>query len=238
MFVVGPAISQTNTFSQSGSFGTGTGDEQHLPVRLVADLNGDGANDIVSHDFDGDMRLYLNDPSQPGTSYTYSTLLINLPRYAFMAAGDVDGDGDLDLAVSDGTIYLNQLKQTGFSFTELKNPNNTIFSFKNPENTGVIQDIKFADMNKDGLNDIVWLNAWSGGERKNEIWLHGNNSNIPSFVFSQAFTHGFYNRAVMDIADIDGDNDLDIVTGKSSSKWGSLEKCKWNYDFLPICWTI
>ena len=85
---------------------------------VVADFNGDGYPDVaVTTDVTNVVRVFLRSPSGDYTSQVYGTVG---PFYQAddLAADDVDGDGDVDLAVVN----------FGLTFTVLENDGAGVFT--------------------------------------------------------------------------------------------------------------
>lgn len=93
------AVSTLSTGAASGPSGV-----------VVADLNGDGQDDIIAVNGDDDSLSVFYGNSDGSFSAPQLVSLASKPR--FFTLGDVDGDGNLDLLLPDGSagtldIYLN-----------------------------------------------------------------------------------------------------------------------------------
>ncbi len=131
------------------------------------DINKDGWLDLAVSGSDGSgplTQIYINNE---GTSFT-STIDYGLPQLfsTKMAWGDLDNDGDIDLAITgvDATdkfqfnIYYRQDNENKFT-PESKTVNTQSGNFGgfNSNYQGVIDgDIKIVDLDLDGDNDIVY----------------------------------------------------------------------------------
>ena len=184
---------------------------------LFFDADGDKDNDlyIVSggNDFpvgakEFQDRLYINDGKG---NFTKGQLPKMLVSSGVAKAGDLDGDGDLDLFVG-GRQIPNQYGYAAPSFI-LRNDNG---KFSNQtktlapslEKAGMVTDAIWMDIDNDKDNDLMVVGEWmaisvfenDGGKFKNVTEAKGLEN-----------THGWWNRLVA--ADMDGDGDQDLIAG-------------------------
>lgn len=155
-------------------------------------------------------RLYVNDGK--GVFNLKSNALPKMTSSgSCVSAHDFDQDGDLDLFVG-GRVTPNQYPTSPQSFI-LQNDNGT---FKDmtaqiaPEfqNIGMVTDIKWADLDGDSQEEMVVVGEWmpisvfkvNGGQLENITAKYGFSS-----------TNGWWN--CLEIADLDGDGDMDIIGG-------------------------
>lgn len=175
---------------------------------LLADVDGDGDSDAVgvkgfkSFFFpDQDQnRLYLNSGSGQFSDAT-SQLPADEDNSLELAAGDVDGDGDLDLWIgnsssSDGAkdrLYLND--GTGV-YSDA--------STQIPSVTWTTTEIEFGDVNGDGDLDAIL-----GGAQTNRLLENDGTGNFSDSSANLNLGGRILYNGVL--VDLDGDTDLDLI---------------------------
>jgi hypothetical protein len=169
----------------------------------LVDVDRDGDLDVVFGCFmPPQNHLYLNDGKGKFTDVTASQLPVDSAWSHFVAVGDVDRDGDLDLAFANGAnkqnaLYLNDGKGR---FTDVTA---THLPVDHDANRGVV----FGDLDGDSDLDLVF----ASGQPTRTICLYLNDG-------KGRFTDGTAGRlpttpsaSAVAVADLDEDGDLDIV---------------------------
>lgn len=82
----------------------------------IADLDGDGRNELVTFTRPGDIRLYRN----TGESRFEPSVIMPAPSVTDLAVGDLDGDGDHDLAAGGYEEVLLLANDGGGRFSALR----------------------------------------------------------------------------------------------------------------------
>ncbi|MBL4688960.1 MAG: VCBS repeat-containing protein [Nannocystaceae bacterium] len=173
----------------------------------IGDVDGDGDGDIYVPDGTGTVhRLMINDGAGVYVDEADGRLPAAVPSSGACRFGDLDGDGDLDLVVSDGygngmaALLLYENDGMGV-FTEVPG------AFSGAIAGQEIDDIEIFDADRDFDLD-VFANAHEGGF--GGYYLNDGTGALEgqSFPPPQAGGTGYhYNSA---LCDVDGDGDLDM----------------------------
>lgn len=242
--------------------GSGSGWTRHL---IDDTLNGSRCGRIVDMDRDGDPDIlqcvifdkdvvWWENLDGDASNWTKHTVENNMYMVIYVCAGDIDGDGDLDVGACSGyneeivwyrneVIHRSAIYPEGLLISDNIRRNvydtvpgdidrdgdtdflccnqygDTLSWFENVTGSGsawtehVIEDpcngpscARLIDMDKDGdLDAVVAIDFES------DISWWENNSNGSSWTRHEVTTSIFGNTAGLDVADIDGDGDLDIA---------------------------
>ena len=200
---------QERTFRPLRSLGSGS--ELTASISL-GDVDGDGDLDAVvanGRHWPGQNRIYINDGR---AAFTLARPLGDelAGSYAVPLA-DLDGDGDLDVAVgNDRTRNLVFLNDGSGRFEAGA-------AFGTPSST---RSLTLADLNGDGHTDILVVNRG----RRNFIF-HGDGAG----AFGEGVPFGTGDDSTIDVAaaDLDADGDLDLVL---ANRDGGANAVHWNDD--------
>ncbi len=166
----------------------------------VADLDDDGTLEIIVNTggVPNAGRVYLIDPNGndlPGWPLNFSDhWMINAP-----AAADVDGDGDLEIITGERVSGTQ-------GFVHVINKDGTSINANWPVEVGATPAFtpSIADVDNDGKADVV-IAASSGG-----MYIFDNQGQVfPNFPVVDANVKYSYQSPIL--ADLDGDDDLEII---------------------------
>jgi len=199
--------------STNGIFGVTMGRINGAP--LVVDVNGDGSKEIFAGSYDGFVHAWkTNGPAgepQPLTGWPVAHGTNGVRTSP--VAGDLDGDGDLEIVTvaNDGYIRAFHANGTMLSGWPRETPGRSLGS------TPAI-----ADLNHDGRDDVV-----VGGTDSTLYVYSGTGANLPGWPHHV----GAKILSCPVLVDIDGDEDLEIfVFDRNGAFWGFHHE---NSDAIP-----
>ncbi len=195
----------------------------------VSDIDGDGKPDIIVANYTaGSISVFRN------TSTSGSLDISNFSRKdfvsgtnaTFISVADLDNDGKQDLIVANqGENSISILKNISISGNVLFNSPVKITTPLTPIGIGI------GDFDRNGWLDIVTANHGN-----NTVSIFTNKGVFNSLTGSN-FNTGFtlttgLNPITLDVADLDGDNKMDIAVGNYGSKTVSVFKNNYATGFL------
>jgi uncharacterized protein (DUF2141 family) len=184
-----------------------------------ADLDGDGDLDLMSGELAGQFFYFRNTGSVVTPAFTPITGASN-PMNGFdvgsnsnPAFGDVDGDGDFDLVAGDSTgafaMFENTVSATSPVFAQRTGGANPLSGFNATSRSAPA----LGDFDGDGDLDLV-----SGRDDGGFAAFRNQRSKPIPKVLAEASLTGLDagNLSTPALADLDGDGDLDLVSGERS----------------------
>jgi len=175
---------------------------------VVVDLNNDGRPDLLVGN-NGQNRALVNDGAGGFVDETEQRLPAIDDVTQDIEFGDVDGDGDLDLVVGnedDNRLLLNDGRGR---FVEASP--GAIPLLDVPEET---REVDFGDVDGDGDLDLLFANVRlfvPDARRQNRLLLNDGSGRFQDAT-SGRLPMGDQSSLDADLVDLDGDDDLDIVT--------------------------
>lgn len=174
----------------------------------AADIDGDGDMDLVAASIDGYKIVWFENTDGQG-NFSAPKVIESYMEYPLeIAAADLNGNGYLDLvAVStfdNQVVWFENLDGLG-NF----GPQQTVASLYGA------QTVKTKDINGDGYIDII-----AGGDNK-VIWIE-NMDGLGNFGTPKVISNAIGNTESIEVGDIDGDGDMDVVVadyGLNTISW-------------------
>ena len=189
-----------------------TGEDGVYGVDL-ADIDGDGDMDVISAVHYGDTVTWYENDGNADPTWTAVDISTSQDQPIKVHVADMDGDGDLDIVAASTLDYT----ITWYENDGSADPNWAVTELATNVSGG--HDLDVGDIDGDGDMDIVVPTSQSGD---NVVYLFENDgAEDPSWTqtnISSPVGGAFH----VDLADMDGDGDIDIVVGSWLYESGSL----------------
>jgi hypothetical protein len=194
------------SFREAGTLAVEAG-YQMAPA--FGDLDGDGHPDLVLGSWRDQVAWYRNEGGMKFTMADSAAFKLSRGSHASPTLGDLDGDGDLDVVVGENSGEVGWFRNVGSrSAPTFELVTDTISGVKPNRRSAP----RLVDLDADGDLDIVT------GDETGELALYRNVGSATEFRFQRdsAWNVRATPFAAPAFGDIDGDGDLDILSGGAS----------------------
>ncbi len=187
---------------------------------IAHDMDGDGADDIVASDRKGPRRGALWFQNMPGSS-AWPVVRIGSEgehEAMFLDVADLDGDGvtDVVMAVRGGPIqFFRGISANGRNFRS--------HSIDIPAGFGSGKSVAVGDMDGDGTPDLVFSCEGADGDLSGVGLLqHAGDPTVSTWSVTDVGGPEGTKFDRVELLDIDGDGDLDILTCEERDNLGVI----------------
>lgn len=202
----------------------------------AADLDADGDLDLLSASYDDWRTVSWQNIDGLGNFTAWKALDLGAPNPRLVDTADIDGDGDLDAVslFSSGQIayYINTDGLGDFGARRVINPASAV-------NVGRFEP---CDLDGDGDIDVVATRSSSVG---GGVEWYENLQNTGVFAGAQVISSALAFGGALDVADLDGDGDIDPVIGSSgltswhesalaTPDWPFIAGGTWGANGMPL----
>ncbi len=190
----------------------GASDRPMIANVAIVDLDRDGLSDVVAADAAVNKVVWLR--QAPAGTYT-ERAIADVAGPAHVHAADLDGDGDLDLAVASlGVLFPNDARIGAVVLLE-HDGRGRFTPHVVLDQVARVADVRSGDLDGDG--DLDLSVAHFGYDRGETRWLEKTGP----WQYASHPLQALSGPINAEIADIDGDRDLDIVT-LVSQEWEEI----------------
>lgn len=201
-------------------------------VPSLGDFDGDGDQDLVVGNQDGDLVFYKNIGTSTDPVFSYDHTVPNVtPWMASPQLVDYDFDGDLDIVVGNSTGVLTYLKNIGDANNLVLLADSTVFG-----SLDFGTDVRpyMADLDNDGDLDLtIGDGGWDLDYYENTGSVATPDWDWDGDMYYGLPTGGYRTTPVL--YDFDGDSDLDLMIGHA---YGTMTYFENSGDQFGPVWSI
>jgi len=196
-------------------------DGQNTRALVPGDFDGDGDLDLIAANFAQPNVVYRNDGYGNFTVVPPFNLNTEADHSYDAAWGDMDGDGDLDLAIANGSKDLlpdgkgnpNELYRNVGPAPGIEGRFEKILTGPIATDKGETFGVAWLDVEGDGDLDLIFVNRL----QPNAMYLNDGVGNFTAVTNDPFVTDQCTSRDVA-VGDIDKDGDMDIVVANSEGE--------------------
>ena len=171
----------------------------------AADLDGDDDPDVLSASFAGDQVSWYENLNS-GSFSAQKTITTSTDGVQSVYAADLDGDDDLDVLsasqIDDKIAWYRNLDSGGFSAQKIITTS-----------ADGAQSVHAGDLDGDGDLDVVSASRLDDRIAWYENQIGDTGADSDGFGAQQTITTSAFSAASVFTADVDGDSDVDIISG-------------------------
>ena len=225
-FYIGGAKGQVGTLYLSRD--NGSYDQITKPFQL--NINSEDTDAVFfDSDNDGDLDLYVTSGGKSFSKFDYALndrlyinegnghLKINLESLKFpgsiststVSVSDYDGDGDNDLFIGERfKVNIYGILTSGYILENKGNNDFEVQQLEGLKDIGLITDSHWADINSDGVKDLIISGEWM----PISIFINNNGQLVnETEAYGLSDTSGLWKT--IEVKDIDNDGKVDIIAG-------------------------